>query len=130
MPNLTALVILLALIFYFWLGWRVGEARGKYGIKAPATTGNPDFERVYRIHMNTLEWLPIFLSAAWLAAIYVSDVAAAVLGLVWIGGRFVFMRGYTEAAEKRGPGFGVQAIATGLLWAMALFGVLKTILHG
>ncbi|HLH94621.1 MAG TPA: MAPEG family protein [Xanthobacteraceae bacterium] len=130
MPSLTALVILLAVILYFWLGFRVGQARAKFGVKAPATTGNADFERVFRVQMNTLEWMPIFLPAAWLAAIYVSDILAAVLGLVWIAGRVLYMRGYSEAAEKRETGFFVQAIATGLLWAVALVGVLKALVHG
>jgi glutathione S-transferase len=129
MHNFTAVVTLLAVIFYFGLGFRVGRARVKYGIKAPATTGNPDFERTFRIQMNTLEWMPIFLPAIWLASIYVSDIGAALLGVVWIAGRVFFVRGYTEAAEKREPGFIVQAIAAGLLWLAALIGVLASMLH-
>ena len=70
--------------------------------------------------MNTLEWLPIFLPALYLAAIYVSDIGAALLGLVWIAGRGLYVRGYTEAAEKREAGFFVQAIAAGVLWLSAL----------
>src|ERR1700757_3732947 len=111
MPKLTALVTLLAVIVYFWIGFRVAQARGKFGIKAPATTGHPDFERAYRVQMNTLEWMPIFLPAIWLAALYVSDVLAAIVGLVWIAGRGLYMQGYTQAAEKRETGFFVQAIA-------------------
>jgi glutathione S-transferase len=128
MPRFTALVTLLAVIFYFWVCFRVGRARAKFGIKAPSTTGNPDFERFFRVQMNTLEWMPIFLPAMWLAAIYVNDIFAAVLGLVWIGGRVLYMRDYTEAAERRETGFFVQAIAAGLLWAAALIGVIKSML--
>jgi glutathione S-transferase len=130
MPHFTALVTLLAVFLYFWFGFQVGQARAKFGIKAPATTGNPDFERVFRIQMNTLEWMPIFLPAMWLAAIHVSDIAAALVGVVWIAGRVAYMRGYSEAAEKREPGFFVQGIATGLLWLAALIGVLMSMLHG
>ena len=129
MPNFTAFVILLAVILYFWTGFRVGQARGKFKINAPATTGNPDFERVFRVQMNMLEWMPIFLPAIWLAAIYVSDIGAALLGLVWIAGRVLYMRGYSEAAEKRETGFFVQAIAAGLLWLAALVGVVVSMLH-
>jgi glutathione S-transferase len=129
MPNFTALVTLLAVILYFWLGFRVGQARVKFGVKAPATTGHPDFERTFRIQMNTLEWMPIFLPAIWLAAIYVSDIGAALIGVVWIAGRVLYMRGYAEAAEKREIGFFVQAIATGLLWLAALIGVVASMLH-
>jgi len=129
MPHFTALVTLLALFLYFWFGFQVGQARVKFGVKAPATTGNPDFERVFRIQMNTLEWMPIFLPAMWLAAVYVSDIGAALIGGVWIAGRVLFMRGYTEAAEKREPGFFVQATATGVLWLAGLIGVLMSMLH-
>jgi glutathione S-transferase len=128
-PNFTALVTLLAVILYFWFAFQVAQARGKFGVKVPVTTGHPDFERVFRIQMNTLEWMPIFLPAMWLAAIYVSDIGAALIGVVWIAGRVLYMRGYAEAAEKRQPGFFVQAIAAGVLWVAALIGVLMAMLH-
>lgn len=130
MPKYSAAVTLLALLFYFWLGIRVAQARGKFGVKAPATTGNPEFERTFRVHANTLEWLVIFLPALWLAASYASDVGAALVGLVWIAGRFLYMQGYTQAAEKRERGFHVQAIAAGVLWVSALIGVVMSILRG
>ena len=129
MPNFTALVTLLAVILYFWISFRVGQARVKFAVKAPATSGHPDFERVFRVQMNTLEWMPIFLPAIWLAAIYVSDIGAALLGVVWIAGRVLYMRGYTEAAEKRETGFFVQAIVAGLLWLAALIGVVASMLR-
>jgi glutathione S-transferase len=129
MPNFTAVVTLLAVILYFWIGFQVGQARVKFGVKAPATTGHPDFERVFRVQMNTLEWMPIFLPAMWLAAIYVSDIGAAVLGVVWITGRALYMQGYRQAAQKRETGFFVQAIAAGLLWLAALIGAVASLLH-
>jgi glutathione S-transferase len=130
MPKFTALVTLLAVIFYFWIGFRVGQARARFGVKAPATTGNPDFERAYRVQMNTLEWMPIFLPAIWLASLYVNDLFAAAVGLVWIGGRVLYLQGYSQAAEKRETGFFVQAIAAAVLWATALVGVIKSMLAG
>jgi glutathione S-transferase len=129
MPKFTVIVSLLAVILYFWIGFRVGQARVKFKVKAPATTGNPDFERAFRVQMNTLEWMPIFLPALYLAAIYVSDIAAALVGVVWIAGRVLYMHGYTEAAEKRETGFFVQAIAAGVLWFAALIGVVASMLH-
>jgi len=123
MVNWTALVTLLAVIFYFYMGLRVGQARVKFGVHAPAMTGHPDFERAVRIQMNTLEWMPIFLPALWLFAIYVNDVGAALIGLVWIGGRVMYLTGYSEAAEGRHRGFGIQAIASGVLWVGALVGI-------
>lgn len=123
MPRYTAIVTLLAVAFYFFLATRVAAARGKYGVQLPATTGNPDFERVFRVHQNTLEWLPIFLPTLWLCAIYLNDVAAAVLGLVWIGGRVLYFTGYSQAVEKRLPGFFIQSTACILLFAGALAGI-------
>jgi len=130
MPNYTALVTLLATIFYFYVGFNVGKARAKFGVKAPATIGHPDFERAFRVQMNTLEWMPIFLPALWLFALYVNDAGAAVLGLVWILGRAVYMTGYTEAASKRGRGFYIQAIAAGVLWVGALVAIVAHIVRG
>ena len=96
----------------------------------PAISGNPDFERVFRVQMNTLEWLPIFLPSLWLFAIYVSDAIAAVLGLVWIAGRILYMIGYAEAAQKRSRGFGIQAGATGALLLGSLAAILWRLVQG
>jgi glutathione S-transferase len=126
----TALVTCLAVLFYFYASIRVGMARETFGIKAPATTGNPDFERVFRVHMNTLEWMPIFLPSLWLFAIYISDIAAAALGLVWIAGRILYMTGYSQAAEKRSIGFGVQWLAATALWLGALGMIIWRLVHG
>src|SRR3979409_2085908 len=106
----TALVTCLAILFYFFTSVQVAKARVKFGVKVPAITGHPDFERVFRVQMNTLEWMPIFLPSLWLFTIYISDPFAAAVGLIWIAGRILYMIGYSQAAEKRGRGFGVQAI--------------------
>jgi len=126
----TALTTLLALAVYFYSLMLVGRARGTYGIKAPATTGNLDFERIFRGQMNTLEWLPLFLPALWLFALSVSDVLAAVLGIVWIVGRVLYITTYAAAADRRGPGFGVQAIATIVLWIGALIRIGMSLVSG
>jgi len=123
MPHYTALVTLLAVIFYVFLGTRVAAAHRKFDVKLPAMTGNPDFERVHRVHMNTLEWMPVFLVSLWLSAIYLSDVAAAVLGLVWIGARVLYFIGYRKAVEKRLPGFLIQAVVCVLLFIGAVAGI-------
>jgi glutathione S-transferase len=119
----------MAILFYFLTSAQVARARATFGIKAPAITGNPDFERVFRVQMNTLEWLPIFLPALWLFALYISDAIAAALGLVWIGGRILYMTGYSKAANRRGPGFGIQAVAAILLWLGALAAIVWRLIH-
>src|SRR5437660_11911100 len=109
MYQFTALVTLLAILFYFFTCARVAKARVAYGVKLPAISGHPDFERVFRVQMNTLEWLPIFLPSLWLFAIYVGDQVAAALGLIWIVGRGVYMLGYTTATARRRPAFFIPA---------------------
>ena len=116
MPYYTAVVTLLAVAFYFFLATRVAVARGRFDVKLPATTGNPEFERVFRVHMNTLERMPTFLAPLWLCAVYLNDKAAAALGLVWIAGRVLYFRGYSRAVEKRLPGFFIQSTACILLF--------------
>ncbi|MBR0902886.1 MAPEG family protein [Bradyrhizobium liaoningense] len=120
MYHLTALVTLLAIAFYFFTTINVSRSRTKTGVKVPATLGHPDFERAFRIQMNTLEWMPIFLPALWLFAINIGDAIAAELGAVWIIGRVVYFVGYSKAAAKRGPGFAIQALAAMALWAGTL----------
>ena len=130
MYHYTALVTLLAVLFYFYTSTRVARARYRYRIKLPAISGNEDFERIFRVQMNTLEWLPIFLPSLWLFAIYISDWIAAIIGLVWIAGRVVYMIGYTKSVPQRGPGFGIQASAVIVLWFGATGAVVWRMAHG
>ena len=124
MYHFTALVTVLALMLYLYMSVRVSQARGKFGVKAPAITGNADFERIFRVQMNTLEWMPIFLPALWLFAIYLSDPIAAAIGVVWIAGRVLYLIGYSKEASKRGRGFAIQAFASIALWLGATGAVL------
>ena len=127
MYRWTALVTLLAMAVYFFMSFAVGRARGRTGLRAPATTGHPDFERAFRVHMNTLEWMPLFLPLLWMTAFYLDDRPAALLGLVWVIGRVLYMRAYLADPTTRGTGFVVQGAATLLLFLAALAGVVLTI---
>ena len=99
------LVTFLALAQYLVFGALVGRARGQYGIKAPATTGNELFERHYRVQMNTLELLVVFVPALWAAARYWSPAAMAAIGAVYLVGRVLYQRSYTRAPAQRTLGF-------------------------
>ena len=122
---LVAIVTLLALLVYYYLSFVVGQGRTKYNVPAPAVTGNPDFERAYRVQMNTLEWLPLFLVSLWIFTVaWNIDLVSAGIGVVWIAGRILYLTGYSRAAAARGPGFGIQALATGVL----LFGALGKVI--
>jgi glutathione S-transferase len=129
MYHFTSLVTCLAILFYFFTSIQVSKARVAFGIKVPAISGNPDFERVFRVQMNTLEWMPIFLPSLWLFALYINDALAGALGLVWIAGRVLYLTGYSQAAAKRGPGFGIQAAAAILLWLGALGAIIRHIIR-
>jgi glutathione S-transferase len=130
MYHLTALVTCLAILFYLFTSIQVSKARVAFGVKVPATSGNPDFERVFRVQMNTLEWMPIFLPSLWLFPVYVSDPIAAAIGVVWIAGRVLYMVGYSRAVEKRGPGFGIQASACIVLLLGTLGVIVWRLVHG
>jgi glutathione S-transferase len=130
MPHYTALVTLFAVLLYLYTGVLVAQARQKFGVKAPATTGNPEFERVFRVQMNTLEWMPVFLPLLWFFVLYVNDWGAALLGLVWIAGRTVYIRGYSEAADKRHRGFAIQAFACGALLIGVFAGIVWRMANG
>jgi glutathione S-transferase len=130
MFHFTALVTCLSILLYFFTGIQVAKARAKFGIKAPAITGNPDFERVFRVQMNTLEWMPIYLPSLWLFAIYIGDGIAAAIGLVWIVGRILYITGYSQAAEKRGSGFAIQGMAAGILLLGTLGAIVWRLFHG
>ena len=130
MYHFTALATCLAILFYFYTSILVSQARRKFGVKLPAISGNADFERVFRVQMNTLEWMPIFLPSLWLFAIYVSDGFAGALGAVWIVGRVLYVIGYSKATEKRGPGFAVQFLAYAVLWLGALGTIFWRLLQG
>jgi glutathione S-transferase len=123
----VAIVTLLSVLFYLSTSVAVARARAVFKVPAPAMSGHPAFERAMRVQMNTLEWLPIYLPSLWLFAAFVSAPVAAALGVVWILGRAGYMWGYLQAADKRGPGFGVQAAATLVLTLGALVGAVMRI---
>jgi glutathione S-transferase len=116
MYHFTALITCLSIAFYVLASMSVSRARRAYGVK--------------RVHMNTLEWLPIFLPSLWLFAIYIGDRSAAALGLVWIVGRILYMVGYMKAVEKRGPGFAIQGMACVLLWTGSLGAIVWRMIQG
>ncbi|HEX4177980.1 MAG TPA: MAPEG family protein, partial [Rhizomicrobium sp.] len=65
----------------------------------------------------------VFLPSLWLFALYLNEIFAAALGLVWIVGRVVYMLSYTKDPKTRSAGFGIQALATVAL----LFGALGSV---
>ena len=119
-----------ALLVYFGLGIGVGIARVKYKISPPQTTGNEDFERVYRAHQNTLEQIVLFLPCLWLYSIFVNPNWGAILGAVWIVGRIAYAWGYYVEAGKRVAGNAIASLAMLALMFGTLFNLLRGVLFG
>ncbi|MGC1339146.1 MAG: MAPEG family protein [Candidatus Binataceae bacterium] len=118
----VAAIMGLALIEYLLLGFMVGRARGTYNVPAPATTGDPVFERYFRAHQNTLESLIVFVPALWLFATYLSIPIAIALGLIFIAARIIYAAGYIKAPEKRAAGAGLTFLVNAALVIGGLFG--------
>jgi glutathione S-transferase len=128
LSKLVPLIVLLTVLLNFWTALMVGRARGRTGIKAPAVTGHPDFERAYRVQMNTLEQTVMFLPVLYLCQMYFRTDVAVALGFVWLLGRLMFAIGYFQDAAKRGPGFLVAFAAFGGLFIGAAIGVISSLL--
>jgi glutathione S-transferase len=124
MSSLVSLVTILALLLLFVVTINVGRARIKYGVKAPLVVGDPAFERALRVQQNTLEQIVLFLPAMWIFGTVFSPIYAAILGAIWIVRRIIYAWGYYQAAEKRGPGFGISSLATIVLILGSLGGTI------
>jgi len=103
-------VVALAAIQFLVFGMQVGGARGRYGVKAPAISGNEIFERYFRVQQNTLETLVIFLPGIYLFSRYVNPAWAAGLGAVYLIGRQIYAISYVKNPASRGPGFGLSML--------------------
>ena len=120
-----SLVTVLTLILYFVLTANVGRARVKYKVPVPQISGDPDFERVFRVQQNTLEQLILLLPSLWLFSLFVSPVWGAGIGFLWLIGRILYAWGYYQAAEKRVLGFGINSLSILVLLLGALVGVVR-----
>jgi uncharacterized membrane protein YecN with MAPEG domain len=122
------IVTLLALLEYSILGVMVGRARQTYGVEAPATTGNPDFERYFRVHENTLESLIVFLPAVWIFSLTVNYHFGVALGLLFVIARIIYAAGYLSAASKRATGALATAAINGILVLVSLVWIVIKVL--
>ena len=126
--NYVHIVALLAVVQFIVFSTLVGAARGKYGIQAPAMTGNEHFERAVRVQMNTLEQLVGFLPALFIAAAYWPQGYVAAAGVVYLVGRTLYRQAYVTDPSKRGLGFLLTFLPTTLLVLAGLVGaVMKSL---
>jgi len=127
--SFTALVTGIALVTYMAVTINVGRARVKFNVQPPATTGNANFERVLRVQQNMLEHMVPFLAGLWIFSLFVDAKIGAGLGGVWILGRILYAWGYYQAAEKRGPGFGIAILSQFALILGSLYGAIMAVIH-
>ncbi len=123
------IVGLLAVVQLFVFGTLVGRARGMYGVAAPATTGHPVFERYYRVQMNTVEALLVFLPGLYLGARYWSPKYAALLGVIYLIGRVIYLVAYVSDPKKRSLGFSLSMVPAIALVIAALVGAIRAALQ-
>jgi glutathione S-transferase len=122
------IVMVLALVQFQGFGIAVGRARSKHGVHAPATTGHPVFERYFRVQMNTLEQLVVFLPAIWLFAQFIHPLWAAGLGGVYLIGRQLYCMSYVKDPKSRSVGFGLTMLPITVMLAGVLIAAVKMLL--
>jgi glutathione S-transferase len=126
---LVNLIVALALLQFFAFATAVGRAREKYNVPAPATTGNEVFERYFRVQMNTLELLVMFVPGIWMFGFYVSARVAVGLGALYLVGRCVYYFAYVKDPRRRSLGYGLSAGPVAALVIGALVGAVRAAIH-
>ena len=121
----TALAVLQFVVF----GFKVGGARGRYGIKAPAVTGNEVFERYFRVQQNTLELLVVVIPGLYMFGRYFSPLWAAALGVVYLLGREVYSAAYVKDPAKRSAGYGLSFLPAAILVIGGLVGAVRALFY-
>ena len=120
--ELIAIVTGLAVLQAFYFAFQVGQARVKHEVNAPAMSGHADFERVSRVHGNTVEQLVIFLPGMWMFGYYVDAQIGAGIGLLFVIGRFIYRSAYLGDPKSRSAGFGIGALSMVVLVVGGMIG--------
>jgi glutathione S-transferase len=120
-----ALATIIAIVVYFSQSIIVAIGRTKHGVPVPKTMGhNDDFDRVWRVHYNTLEQMPIFLPLLWIFSLVSSPLIGGWLGIAWSIGRIGYMVGYYKSAKGRSnpvaylSSIAVLVLLVGAIWAV------------
>jgi len=122
---LVQLVIALAMVQFFFFLFAVSRARTTYKVPAPATTGNEMFERYFRVQMNTLELLVMFVPAIVIFSQYFGGYLGAGLGVVYLIGRLVYFTSYVKDPGLRSRGYGLSVLPIMIMIAGAIIGAIR-----
>jgi hypothetical protein len=126
--ELVVIITVLTLLQYTWFGFEVGSMRGKLDVKAPATTGSERFDRMFRVHYNTMEQLVVFLPALWLFAYQVDPTWAFGFGSVFLIGRFIYRVAYLKNPASRALGFGMTLLPSSIMLVWVLIVAVRSLL--
>ncbi|MBV9571625.1 MAG: MAPEG family protein [Alphaproteobacteria bacterium] len=123
----SAIVTILTILLYFYMGGVVGRMRGRHRIQAPATSGHPNFERAFRVHYNTMEQLVVFLPLLWLATLLYRGIGwlPALFGVIFLIGRIVYMRLYMSEPGSRSPGIFIGMLGILGLLVLSVLGIVE-----
>ena len=122
------IVTALALLQFTIFGFKVGGARGRYGVKAPAITGNEVFERTFRVQQNTMELLVVFVPGLYLFSRYFNPLVAVALGVIYLVGRQIYAASYVKDPAKRSAGYGMSFLPTAVLVLGGLVGAVRALI--
>lgn len=122
------LVILIAVLQFLIFAILVGKARYRFGVKAPAVTGNENFERYYRAQMNTLENLIVFIPSILIASTYWAPYLMAFFGFIFLLGRTLYFIAYVNGKKRTVP-FLMGMIPNFIFVILGILGTLRAIIN-
>jgi glutathione S-transferase len=121
-----AIVTVFALIQSVFFAFQVGKSREEHGVTAPLMTGPDGFLRDFRVHMNTVENLVVFIPALWMFGYFVGAYWAAGIGLVYVISRFMYRAAYTGDPAKRSLPFTIGLACLAILLLGTIVGAVMS----